>query len=147
MKKLETIPLSWWESINQIAVRGTPDILGVVNGWFVGLELKSENGKVSALQSLKLRKISGAQGKAFIVYPDNFDEVFEILMNLGSKGAAGEKYVRRKKLRCMESTGNYGVSINIESEASDVSELEIDETIKKIRTSQEARGSIAKIDN
>jgi hypothetical protein len=142
MKKLETIHFSWWESINQIAVRGTPDIIGCINGRFIGLELKSSaKGKVSKMQEYKIEKIEESGGMAVVVHPDNFDAVFEILFNLGARNVYCEKCGRMEPIKCDDS------SEFIESKAEHVSELEINETIAEIGKRSEGRGSITQIDH
>jgi len=82
MPKLKKIPDSWWESIQQMTIRGTPDILGCVKGNFVALELKAKKGKPSKLQELKIKKINEAGGVGRIVYPDNFDEIYKEILCL-----------------------------------------------------------------
>lgn len=77
--KLEAIPDSFWESIQQKTIIGTPDILGCVRGYFVALELKSRGGVVTVLQELKLKRIRAAGGFAFVVDPDNADSVLKKL--------------------------------------------------------------------
>lgn len=72
-RKLDALPNSWFESVQQRAIQGTPDILGCVQGQFVALELKSADGLVSKLQELKLKRIGAAGGHAFVVYPHNLD--------------------------------------------------------------------------
>lgn len=80
--KLESIPGSFWESIQQKAIKGTPDIIGCINGTFVAIELKTNEGVVSKIQDHKLSKIREAHGIAIVLYPRNFDEVFEELLKL-----------------------------------------------------------------
>lgn len=79
MPLLKKIPLSWWESIQQKAIVGSPDVLGCINGKFVAIEFKSEKGILSKLQAKKLEDIEKAGGKAFVVYPDNYLEVISKL--------------------------------------------------------------------
>lgn len=79
---LDDLPNSWWESIQQKAIRGTPDILGVVNGYFIALELKTSLGKIDPLQAHKLSGIVSAGGYAYIVTPDNWESVFNKLQKL-----------------------------------------------------------------
>jgi len=82
-KRVDALPRSWWESIQQKAIKGSPDIMGCVNGHFVSLEIKrSEKAKTDKLQVYKLNKIKQAGGFAFVVYPDNFEYIFGILENL-----------------------------------------------------------------
>lgn len=72
---LEKIPNSWWESIQQKTIRGTPDIIGCVNGRFVAIELKSEKGVLAPLQEYKLNGIIKANGIAFSVRPSEWDKI------------------------------------------------------------------------
>ena len=84
-KRLEAIPYSWWESIQQKSIHGTPDILGCVHGHFVGLELKASiDAPISALQKVKIHRIREAHGIAMVVYPENADEAIDFLLNLGN---------------------------------------------------------------
>lgn len=46
---------------------GTPDVLACVAGRFVGIEVKTEEGKPSKLQSYRLKQIHQAGGTATIV--------------------------------------------------------------------------------
>lgn len=80
--KLEAIPDSFWESIQQKTIIATPDILGCVRGWFVALELKSSGGSATELQKLKLERIERAGGIARVVFPENADEVLAFLRGL-----------------------------------------------------------------
>lgn len=84
--KLDLIPNSWYESIQQKAIQGTPDILGCVNGYFVALELKATPAsKPSALQRLKLQRIVDANGVAFVVHPQNLEETIDVLLHLSGR--------------------------------------------------------------
>ncbi len=47
MKKLRTIPRSWFFSKEALAIRGIPDIIGIVDGTFVALEVKRSEGEAS----------------------------------------------------------------------------------------------------
>lgn len=53
---------------------GIPDILACVNGYFVGIEVKAEDGKASPLQLLNVQKIRAAGGFAFVLYPSAFEK-------------------------------------------------------------------------
>lgn len=52
---------------------GTPDILACVNGHFVAIEVKAENGKPSELQLYHIEQIIKAGGIGYILYPKGFD--------------------------------------------------------------------------
>lgn len=85
VKKLKEIPHSFWESIQQKTINGTPDIIGCVRGMFVALELKaSKNSKVSDLQAFKIEKIKVAFGFARVVSPENAEEVLKEIRCLNS---------------------------------------------------------------
>ena len=53
---------------------GTPDIIACVNGHFVAVEVKAENGKPSDLQLYHLEQIQKAGGYSFLLYPKNFED-------------------------------------------------------------------------
>ena len=61
---------------------GTPDILACVNGYFVAVEVKAENGKPSELQLYHLEQIENAGGLAFLLYPKDFENFKNFLENL-----------------------------------------------------------------
>lgn len=79
---LRKIPESWWESIQQVSIRGTPDVIGVIKGRFIALELKADNGQPSKMQANKLKLIEEAGGYAKLVYPDNFYIIYKELVCL-----------------------------------------------------------------
>ena len=59
---------------NRMTLVGVPDILACVNGWFVAVEVKAENGKMSKLQFYQMTKILQAGGIHVILYPDGFED-------------------------------------------------------------------------
>lgn len=61
---------------------GIPDILACVNGYFVAIEVKAQNGKPSDLQLYNVEKIREAGGIAIILYPDGFDEFKKLILEL-----------------------------------------------------------------
>ena len=61
---------------------GTPDILACVNGYFVAIEVKAENGKPSELQLAKIRQIREAGGFAYVVYPSGWERLKAIIDGL-----------------------------------------------------------------
>lgn len=67
---------------NRMTKTGVPDILASVNGYFVGIEVKAQNGRPSELQFYNVRKIRESGGFAYIVYPSGWDELKEILAGL-----------------------------------------------------------------
>lgn len=67
---------------NSHTKKGVPDILSSVNGYFVGIEVKAQNGKPSELQFYNVRKIRESGGFAYIVYPSGWTAMKEILEGL-----------------------------------------------------------------
>ena len=61
---------------------GTPDIIACVNGRFVAVEVKAENGKPSDLQLYHLEQIRKAGGHAFLLYPKDFENFKKVCENL-----------------------------------------------------------------
>jgi hypothetical protein len=53
--------------------KGVPDILACVNGRFVGIEVKAENGKPTKLQLYHQKLINESGGISFILYPKDFE--------------------------------------------------------------------------
>ena len=61
---------------------GTPDIIACINGHFVAVEVKAENGKLSELQRYHLEQIENAGGLAFLLYPKDFEQFKQKIQNL-----------------------------------------------------------------
>lgn len=62
--------------------RGVPDILASVNGRFVAIEVKAQNGRPSDLQFDNIREIRKSGSYAWIVYPSGWPELRNILSNI-----------------------------------------------------------------
>jgi len=67
---------------NRMTRVGVPDILASVNGHFVGIEVKAQNGSPSDLQIYNCEKIRESGGFAFIVYPSGWDKLQKFLESL-----------------------------------------------------------------
>lgn len=61
---------------------GIPDLLCCINGHFVAVEVKAQNGTPSDLQLYNVREIRKAGGFAFVLYPSGYDEFKEFVINL-----------------------------------------------------------------
>jgi len=79
---LATLPDCWVESIQQVAIRGTPDLIVCLKGHFIALEIKKEDGVIAPLQQYKLDKIRSAKGYGNAVRPSNWAEIFSILKGM-----------------------------------------------------------------
>lgn len=65
---------------------GTPDFLGVVNGWMVALELKATaKDKPTELQVYNLAAVAKAGGIALVACPENWQAVLAFLDNLSKR--------------------------------------------------------------
>jgi hypothetical protein len=87
---LNNIPNSVWFRINQISIRGTPDIMGCVSGTCVAIELKRSEEYLNKclkgvddrtkLQNYNINKINNKGGYATFCYPENWAEVYATLL-------------------------------------------------------------------
>lgn len=64
---------------NTYSTSGILDLTLCVKGRFVGVEIKSENGKVSMLQEYNIEQIKKSGGIAIVLRPSGFDN-FKTLM-------------------------------------------------------------------
>ena len=87
--------------IQQVAIRGTPDLLLGVSGRFVALELKRDKLQApDPLQDRNLLHILDAGCLAFVVHPENWPEVRDIICAMAySVNAERAIQNARKKLR------------------------------------------------
>ena len=67
---------------NRMTKAGIPDILACVNGYFVAIEVKSENGHPSELQKWNVEQIHGTFGFGVIVRPSDFNDLKMIVTAL-----------------------------------------------------------------
>jgi hypothetical protein len=87
-----------WFNIQQLSLKGTPDILGCVNGTFVALEVKRDAKEIAKrdnrtrLQEHNLRRIRYAGGYASFLHPDNWDDVYRDLLRLSMDTFNLEEY-------------------------------------------------------
>lgn len=65
---------------NRMTKVGVPDILACVNGYFVAIEVKAQNGRPSELQIHNRDAIRYSGGIAIIVYPDQWED-FKLLID------------------------------------------------------------------
>lgn len=64
---------------NGYTKKGVPDLLCCVNGYFLAIEVKAENGKATDLQKWNIEKIRFCGGKAFILRPSQFESFCELV--------------------------------------------------------------------
>jgi Holliday junction resolvase len=61
---------------------GVPDILACVNGRFVAIEVKAENGKPTELQKWNVEQIQNSGGIALILYPVDWERFVDLINRL-----------------------------------------------------------------
>ena len=57
---------------------GIPDIIGCLDGQFLGIECKAGRGTTTALQERELTRIQNAGGYALVVNEENINQLWEI---------------------------------------------------------------------
>lgn len=84
--KLSTLKNIWFYKSQEVAVRGIPDIIMCLNGFFIALELKRDaKATIDALQIYNIHRINKkGKGTAFVVHPENWPRIFEKLKILDS---------------------------------------------------------------
>jgi hypothetical protein len=58
---------------------GIPDLLTCINGKFVAIEVKAENGKPTLIQIVILRQIRNAGGIGVLLYPKDFNYFIDLM--------------------------------------------------------------------
>lgn len=67
---------------NRNTKSGIPDVLACVNGYFVAIEVKAQNGHPSDLQIHHCTEIRIAGGFSFALYPSGFEKFKEFIKGL-----------------------------------------------------------------
>lgn len=70
---------------NGFTQKGIPDLLCCVKGFFLAIEIKSEEGRPSPLQLYTIDKIKQAGGFALVLYPSQFEDFKNFINNLTSQ--------------------------------------------------------------
>lgn len=84
---LEKLPNTWFVKVQMVALRGIPDVLLCVCGFFIAMELKKDEKQgPSPLQEWNLQGIGRAGGMAFVVHPGNWKETYELLKEIALTG-------------------------------------------------------------
>ena len=79
----------WFVKIQQVSIRGIPDLLGCYRGFLFAFELKVGSNKASPLQAHVIKEILNAGGIARVVTPENLEECIVELLNAGNIKKAG----------------------------------------------------------
>ncbi|SHJ77446.1 VRR-NUC domain-containing protein [Paramaledivibacter caminithermalis] len=63
---------------------GIPDLICCINGVFIAIELKGDNGKPTELQKMNIKNINAAGGIGVILYPKGFKEFKKLIKEVNS---------------------------------------------------------------
>lgn len=99
--ELRNLPNSYWpDKVDSMAIRGIPDRVGCVCGFYVAIEFKRSErearrrtGRI-VLQKKTLSEIFGAGGFSFIVYPENWDSVYNRIKTLAVLNRGENEQIR-----------------------------------------------------
>ena len=72
----------FFESIQQVGINGSPDLILGIRGKLVLLELKAESGKLSSLQAYKLLDAYQKGNLVFVARPQNWEIIKALLTKL-----------------------------------------------------------------
>ena len=67
---------------NAYTKSGIPDLLACINGYFVAIEVKAENGSPSVLQKYNVERLNRENGFAVVVRPSQWDDLKLMIMSL-----------------------------------------------------------------
>lgn len=81
IKYLKSLPNTWFFKVfgGGFQRSGIPDLICCINGVFVAIELKGDNGKPTELQKMNIKKINEAGGIGIILYPSGFEEFKKLI--------------------------------------------------------------------
>lgn len=84
LKILRKLPHSYWIKINDRVTVGLPDIVGVIRGHYVAIELKTQS-KLTKLQAHTLKQMQNAGARAHVMTPSNSLEIIAELEQLAGR--------------------------------------------------------------
>lgn len=85
LRDLRAIPFVWVVKIQQVALRGIPDLLISAGGKFVAIELKKDRySKPSKLQVHTLEAIRATNALALVAYPENWSDILDQIGDLAA---------------------------------------------------------------
>jgi len=67
---------------NKFTRAGVPDILACIDGYFVAIEVKADNGSPTDLQLWTVDQIRKAGGFAFVLYPSGWERFVDFVQDL-----------------------------------------------------------------
>lgn len=82
---------TYWPVSNGMGAHGIPDLLMCVNGMMIGVEVKSDTGRLTALQHAQIAGIRNAGGNVYIVYGLGDVDGLRVLLNTMDLGAVKQE--------------------------------------------------------
>ena len=79
LKKLRALPRSIWVKPTITNFAGFPDIVGLYDGKFIAIEVKTETGVITKLQQHWIKKINEYGGISFVA--TSYSDVIENLLS------------------------------------------------------------------
>lgn len=97
--KIQNKILNWLHSqkiysfkVTSANTNGVPDIVACLHGNFIGIEVKAENGHLSAVQDYNHKRIRNSGGVIFLVRPNSFEQFKKQIEKISASiTAAGDK--------------------------------------------------------
>lgn len=76
---LKTLENTFSQSIQQKSIRGTADKILCVHGFFIWMEIKTNEGLLDAMQEYKYSCVKRAGGVSIVARPHNWEDVMAYL--------------------------------------------------------------------
>lgn len=75
-QKMEAEPRGWYFKVwgGGFQKAGIPDLILNLEGVFMAIEVKSQDGRPTEIQDLNIDRIRETLGEAFILYPSGFEQ-------------------------------------------------------------------------
>ena len=75
-QKMEAEPRGWYFKVwgGGFQKAGIPDLILNLEGVFIAIEVKSQDGSPTEIQDLNIDRIRETLGEAFILYPSGFEQ-------------------------------------------------------------------------
>ncbi|RKD25230.1 VRR-NUC domain-containing protein [Caminicella sporogenes DSM 14501] len=86
IKFLKSQPNTWFFKVfgGGYQRAGIPDLICCINGVFIAIELKGDNGKPTEIQKMNIRNINAAGGIGVILYPEGFKKFKKLIKEVNS---------------------------------------------------------------
>jgi hypothetical protein len=79
---LDALPNTWFYKTQERTLRGIPDFILCIKGYFIAIELKVDENPLDPLQMYKAKLIRNSGGLYYLMTPKNFFEIMEDLEDI-----------------------------------------------------------------